>query len=116
MLHDRILLKNGVPCPGVKEIIAFDMHSRVYYQSGYKELVPNNQLRTVGSVLSNGKSRNIFEYYKQIASEIGMTVDGHNILASRYEKIQYIREDSILRDYFKGQLLYQNTREKKSLI
>jgi len=116
-LNDRILLKKGVPCAGVKEIIAFEDYSRIYYQSGYKELVRNGFLQTVGSALGNEKSRNIFEYYKQIASQIGMKgEDGHNILAGRYEKIQYIREDSIIADFFKGQLSGNKYSSEKTAI
>ncbi len=81
-LTDHILLKKGVPCSGAKEVAVFEHYSRIYYQSGYKELVSNQNLKIIGSVFTDDKSRNIFEYYKPYSWEqrklgdIGKTFTG----------------------------------------
>lgn len=116
-LTERILLKNGVPCSGVKEVKQFETHSKIFYQSGYKEVIPNNKIKTIGSALSNSKSKDVFEYYKQIANLIGMkTDDGHNILAAHYEKIKFIREDSIAATFLKGSLQNNKNSNVKSTV
>ena len=59
----------------------------------------------IDSALNNPKSKDCFNYLKQLANEIGLCgFDGKNILAARYEKIDFVREDSMLAALLSGEL------------
>ena len=109
LLQNRIALRNDVPLSGADMVQFFDEWCRIIYQKGYHELTRSSEIRIVESALSNPTSQNCFDYFKQIAARTGLKVEGHNILASRYEKIGYIRDDSIVSDCLKKE--YENSIE-----
>ena len=104
-LNTQIALKNGSPLFGVKVLLYFEQYCRIIYLNGYAELQKASCIQIVNSALDTPKSKNCFEYLKQIAIRAGLhTEDGNNILATRYEKIGFIRDDSILSDFLCGSL------------
>lgn len=111
-LKDRIALKNGSPLSGATQLQFFGHHCRVIYKSGYKELVSSTSIHIVESAFHVPESKNCFEYLKQLAIKVGLVVDGYNILANRYEKIDFVREDSVLAAFLSGK--YENRHTKKS--
>lgn len=114
-LSDTMILKNGAALYAVKQVLTFKHHSKIIYENGYKETVKNRALSFNRSALSAPKSRNCFEYLKQVAITIGLKGDdGKNILANRYEKIDFVREDSVLASYLSGKL--RTTVTKKNQI
>ena len=100
-LQNRIALRHEIPLSGAEMVQFFEDRCRIVYRNGYHELARSSEIRIVESALSNPSSQNCFDYLKKTASKIGLTVGEHNILASRYEKIGYIREDSIVANYLK---------------
>ncbi|WP_419878155.1 AAA domain-containing protein [Brevibacillus centrosporus] len=81
----------------IEKTYCFEKHIRVIYKWGKKEVIPTNNVQIVRSCLSDTKSRNTFEYLKQIASVVSLkSDDGNNILATQYNQIDFIRDDSIL--------------------
>lgn len=100
-LQNRIALRHEIPLSGAEMVQFFEDRCRIIYRNGYHELARSSEIRIVESALSNPSSQNCFDYLKKTASKIGLTVGEHNILASRYEKIGYIREDSIVANYLK---------------
>ena len=101
LLQNRIAIRNEIPLSGADMLQFFEDWCRIIYNTGYHELARSNEIRIVESALNNPSSRNCFDYFKKTASKIGLTVGEHNILAARYEKISYIREDSIVANYLK---------------
>ena len=88
---------------GVKSIYRSANYYRVVYNSGYKEVVPATNATLVGSCLSGDRAKNIFDYYRTIAKEVGIRTDsGRNLLSSYFDKVDFIREDTILADFLAG--------------
>lgn len=109
LLQNRIALRNDIPMSGADMVRFFDEWCRIIYRNGYHELARSSEIRIVESALNNPNSKKCFDYFKQIAIKTGLKVEDHNILASRYEKIGYIRDDSIVSDYLKKE--YDNSSE-----
>ena len=101
-LDDRIALKGDSALSGAKQLQFFGRHCRVVYKSGYRELVPSSSVRIVESAFHVPESKNCFEYLKQIAIRTELVTAGHNILAHSYEKIKFVREDSVLAAFLSG--------------
>lgn len=111
VLNDQIALKDNAPLSGVASLQFFNEYCRIVYKTGYRELAYTVQIRIVDSALNFSESKNCFEYLKQIAISTGLVADGHNILASRYEKIDFVRDDSILAAFLSGK--YKNEHSEK---
>ncbi|MDR0527342.1 MAG: AAA family ATPase [Spirochaetaceae bacterium] len=56
----------------------------------------------IHSSLADKRSRNCFEYLKEIASVVGLIIDGKNILANRYAEIDFIETQSIFASFLTG--------------
>lgn len=96
-IKDNVVLVKGQPLGNVKKIQKFKEHFRIIYKSDYKELYRHFDVRIVQSCLMNAESKNCFNYLKQIANAVSLvTEDGKKILAEHYNKIDFIREDSVL--------------------
>ena len=100
-MDDSLILIHNTPEFNVVKLLLFaEKYYRVFYKNGFNNVYRKNEVDIVKSSLSIPKSKNCFEYLKRISQSTGITdKDGHNILFSRYEKIDFIREDSVLGDY-----------------
>lgn len=98
----KIVLCNGCAKYGAKTVQLFDSYCRIVYETNYSELCFVRDIKIIDSALNDDKSRNCFNYLKDIAVATGLTVDNHNILAARYEKIDFIRDDSVLASFLSG--------------
>jgi superfamily I DNA and/or RNA helicase len=104
-LANVMVQKNGNTIYYLKQVLVFQYHSKIIYLNGYKETVENNALRFVCSVLSMPKSKETFDYLKQVANTVGISgEDGNNILSNRYKKLDFIREDCALSNYLTGNI------------
>ena len=75
-----------------------------------------NNVRIIESALNAPKSRNCFDYLKDIAVAIGLNVEIDkgkvvNILSHNYSKIDFVMPDSILGAFLSGKLPYTNPRK-----
>lgn len=111
VLDGRIALMGGTPLSGAQTLQLFGEYCRILYKTGYRELVRASQIRVVDSALNSPGSRKCFEYLKEIARRVGLQVEGRNILASYYEKIDFVRKDSVLAAFLSGK--YQSEPNKK---
>lgn len=84
---------------GVETVQIFGSYCRIVYRSNYSEICFAKDVKIIDSALNNDKSMNCFEYLKNIAVETGLKVNNHNILATRYDKIDFIRDDSVLASF-----------------
>lgn len=101
----NLVIKDGIPCADIIKILRFDSYYRLFYRNGHEETVDGRRIRMVGSALENTRSKSCFDYLKEIADCVGLRdEDGRNILAARYEKIDFVREDSVLACYLDGRV------------
>lgn len=99
---NNIVLKSGSALQNVEKLLSFGSHYRIVYKNGHRETCQASKLQIITSILEDHKAKNCFDYLKQIAEKTGLIVDGHNILASRYNKIDFIRSDSVFASYLSG--------------
>ena len=116
IVENKIVLRNGAE---VKNVYAlqyfhhyFTQYCRIYYTYGSIELVKYPDFKIVDSALNDAISNRIFDYLKQITNRIGLVVEGRNILANSYEKIDFVREDSALAAFLSGK--YEKTHIEKN--
>ena len=101
---------------GAQIVQIFGSYCRIVYRSNYSEICFAKDVKIIDSALNNGKSRNCFEYLKNIAVETGLKVNNHNILAAHYDKINFIRDDSVLASFLSGERNTQSKIEKGTAI
>ncbi len=115
-LENRIALKYNSPISGADALQFFENYCRVVYKNGYREIVMSANIKVIESALKSPKSKNCFEYLKQLAIQIGLVVDGHNILAKSYEKIDFVREDSVLAAFLSGKYSSKSVEKNTSIV
>ncbi len=113
---NEVVIANGEPIYNVDKLQFFDKYCRIVYKGRYSQLARSREVRIVRSALDNLESKNCFEYLKQISIQTGLHVEGRNILASQYEKIDYIREDSVLASYLSGRYIPLGASKQKSIV
>ena len=113
---DKVVLYNGLQKYGAEMVQMFDFYCRIVYRTGYSEICIRHNVKIVDSALNDAKSKNCFAYLKSIAVAIGLSVDGHNILASRYDKIDFIREDSVLASFLNGKRGEEGENPKRTNV
>ena len=111
-LKDTIVLRRGLQLNDAVEVQYFGDYCRVLYKTGYREIVSKRELTIVRSAFCNEKSKNCFDYLKQLSIVTGLTFEGKNILADQFEKINFIREDSVLAAYLSG--VYPSAEVKRA--
>ena len=115
-LDEKIALKDDSPLSGAEQLQIFERYCRVVYKSGYRELVATSRVRVVNSALHMPESKNCFEYLRQIAIRTGLVVEGNNILANSYKKIDFIREDSVLAAFLSGKYEKEHVEKNTSIV
>ncbi|MBE6579806.1 MAG: DUF2726 domain-containing protein [Ruminococcaceae bacterium] len=104
MIGDSVVYEKGEALENVSCVCFFGAYCRVFYSSGKNRLVPAADLVVERSALRLPKAKQTFEYLKEIAECIGLTVGTHNILSSRYEKIKFVRNDGVLSAFLNGEI------------
>lgn len=112
----KIVLYKGCAKYGAKTVQLFNSYCRIVYENNYSELCFARDIKIVESVLNDEKSRHCFNYLKDIAVATGLTVNEHNILAAHYDKIDFIRDDSVLASFLSGKRRILNSSEKGTNI
>ncbi|MDR1453749.1 MAG: AAA family ATPase [Candidatus Margulisbacteria bacterium] len=113
--QDCLVLIAGKVQSGVRQIDDYDDYSKLLYKTGFEKLVKKHLLKLVHSCLSNTGAKTKFDYFKSIARAISLdTEEGKNILGSYYERISFIREDTLLANFLIGEIPdneYRNERQ-----
>ncbi len=95
----RIFLK-GEEC--TNKVIRYQKVGKRYnviFNNGKQYTYADYNVKIIESALKDEKSKSCFKYLKDIASAIGLTQNGENILLSNYNKIDFIDIDSMLGKY-----------------
>ena len=97
LLDGKALLLDGnlrLDAYGVQE---FGKHTRVIFADGSYRTVYHDQVCVTEQTAC--RSRNGLQYLSELAENIGLVVEGRNVLKGSYDKIQAIPRVSVLHDY-----------------
>ncbi|MCI6271817.1 MAG: AAA domain-containing protein [Erysipelotrichaceae bacterium] len=105
----------GKPLFEVKTVYVFKgsrTYYHVIYRNGYSMGYSNDEIRLVRSVFQSKKSKDIWEYFKQI-SEISNLLDDSDelILKKQFEKIGFISENNALSPYLNSKNPIKNVSQ-----
>lgn len=83
----------------IETILNFGEYYKIIYQNGKVGLYKKEEVCLQKNYLNDVNVKRLFEYYKEVAHNIGLETNGKNILESQYEKIKTLSDDSILLSY-----------------
>ena len=116
-LQNFRILKNGQSLPNIVRIQKFDRHVRVFYKSGNNETFHQNSVAIMPSSLNDPAANDLFSYFKELAHiDTLLGTDGSPILGKRFDKIDFVREDSVLSNYLKGKLSQNQQANTATLL
>lgn len=113
-IENKIVYLNGQALNGVEKLIKFADYIKAIYKTKYSRTYSKHEIRIEETCLNDKKSKNCFEYFKEISRTIGLTIDGSkNFLEKQYDKISFISPNSVLAYYLNPKTLegkkYNNT-------
>jgi DNA polymerase III delta prime subunit len=111
MLKDKvqIIVKGEDQTNRIQDWVEKDDKVEITYLNGQKYRYNANNVRIKHSALSNDIASNCFDYLKRIADVAGL-IDPRvgNILMNRYNKIDFVSEESMLSAFLTGKLNKKN--------
>ncbi len=111
------VLKSGQVLANVVRIQQFEQHVRVFYKSGYHETFRIQEVALMPSCLREAAANNRFSYFRELSHvDTLLGNDGLPILGKRYDKIDFVRDDSILSAYLRGTAFKNETNTKRTFI
>lgn len=124
--HDYHIIANGQVLYNIVRIQEFTQHIRVFYQNGSHEIFFHNSVIVMRSALVDTPINNLLDYFKRLADEdvIKNTTDKKikndddndlHILKKHFDKIDFVREDSVLADYLKGKINSNHCNDSRTL-
>ncbi len=88
---------NGEAMSGIQEIRESENYYRVVYRTGFTRAYEKKKSKILKSCIEEDNRKRIFNYFREISRNISLvTEDGKNILGDFYDKINFVREDSVL--------------------
>ena len=88
----------------------------VIFNNGKQYTYTDYNVKIIESVLKDEKSKNCFEYLKDIAVSIGLKKNGENILLSNYKKIKFIDKNSMLAKFISQTPSNKNYKYKQNIV
>lgn len=115
---DYLVTIDGRPETNVSAMDDFGSIFKVFHKNGYKQTVEKSRVKLVRSCLKNESVNERFEYYKAVAHSISVRTDsGMSILGKHYDKIKFIRDDTMLAAFLSGETRNVDTGvEPQSLV
>lgn len=94
---------NNFELNNIKEIYRFKnkfgkYHYHIIFDNNIEKDYRDDEIKICESLLSNQNSKNLFNYFKEIANSI--KIDNENILGQQFNKIVNIDSESVLSCYF----------------
>lgn len=115
--HKYQILKSGQALVNVVRIQQFEQHIRVFYKDGHHDTLSSNRVAIMPSSLKNVAANDLFSYFRELAHvDTLLGTNGMPILGKRFDKIDFVRDDSILSDYLKGSLNKNKCGDSQTLI
>lgn len=114
---DYMVLKDGQSLANVVRIQQFEKHVRIFYKSGYHETFRIEEISLMPSCLREVVTNDRFAYFRELSHvDTLLGNDGQPILGKRYDKIDFVRDDSILRAYLRGTEFESETHVGRTFI
>ena len=99
-----LIIVDGQIVSDISELLDFAKYYRIIRNEGKDLLLKHDEVRFEQNYLNDSKNKEIFQYFKEIASAISLvTEEGSNILRGYYDKIQQLSPDSVLASYLNPQ-------------
>lgn len=99
------ILKRGQALKEIVRIQEFEQHIRLFYKNGNHDTLTRSSVAIMPFSLKNSAANDLFSYFRELAHvDTLLGSDGMPILGKRFDKIDLVRDDSILSDYLKGRL------------
>lgn len=114
--------KDGVEFSNIKNIIYFKGTStsyfRFFFENGIIRSYKQEDLQIKKNALNDENAKQILNYYKSIANNIGLKTDeGNNILQMQFDKLTFVDENTVLSSYLsKKEVDKPKNVEKKTMI
>lgn len=90
---------------GATLIEDFDSFVKITFKTGYVISTEKSRVKLIRSSLENERSKEIFDYFKDIAHSVPLRTDtGVSILGKYFDGVKMIREDTVLSSYLSGTL------------
>ena len=106
-----LIILDGQSLSGIKYALNFDNRFiKIFFSSGYRKTYNIADLELVENSLADTKSKNSFEYLKEVSKSIGIiTDDNKSLLYDQYDKMKFVNPKSVLSKY----LNYSGVQKKK---
>ncbi len=104
LIKDKIVYCNSKLKKNVVMVQKFDDYARIVYENNCSEVCHSSNLRIISSILDKQNENNCFEYLKEVSEAIGLKVGDYNILSEQYNRVDFVREDSVLACYLSGKI------------
>lgn len=116
-IENKFIYRGDKLLSGIASLLQFDSYIKIFYTSGYKELVRAHELKIVEAKQLSPRSKSILDYYKALSDKISLKTDeGKALMAAKYEKLDVIHPESCLATYLKPDSLKSNERESELFI
>jgi len=114
----RIFLKGEEATHKVVKYQRIGNRYNVIFNNGKQYTYAAYNVKLIESALQDKKSKECFEYLKDIAGEIGLVnkQNNENILLGNYEKIKFIDKDSMLAKYISQTLSGKKQEIKQNIV
>ena len=113
----KMVCARGVTLNNVSHMVVFGSLCKVIYNNGYGELYKKREIKIKENALSNNFAKDIFTYFKSVAQEISIKVEGtYNILGKQYSDIQFISEGTALASFLSRQPSVKSFKLPKTVI
>lgn len=100
----KIIYARGVNLNDVSNVIDFGSLYKIIYNNRYSELYKKREIVFMENALSSDFKKDIFSYFKSVAQEISIIVNGNcNILGKQYSDIQFISNESVLASFLSSE-------------
>jgi superfamily I DNA and/or RNA helicase len=102
--NDRIIIR-GLQSKDLCNIVRFNYHEHVYwsvkYNNGYSHSLTDGEVEIRHSCIAEKKSKDTFEYLKQITSTniLGKDDDDYGLLFNLYDNIKFIDDQTAIAPY-----------------
>lgn len=113
---------NGFEYSNIKSVLYFkgtvSNYFRFYFENGSSKSYCLEDLQIRKNALSDKNTKQLLNYYRDIANNIGLQTDeGNNILKSQFDKLIFVDESTVLSKYLRTQEIYEGENiEKGTLI
>lgn len=108
---------NGRVIAPVERILDFGEYYRVVRSKDKSAFYQKSEVTLSRNCLYDGKSRGVFEYFKETAKAIGLkSENGDNILEGQYDRIHAVEESTVLAKYLDPNNLIERQNNSFSLI